>query len=168
MKTFLCGLATPFVLFPVIALAYFGLGMGESRSDEKPPRLETRLMQSVVRATVRRSARGLSAPIPENSETIITGGKLYLAGCAGCHGEPSKPYQEDRAHYPPVPQLPHTGSQYSEPEIAWIIQHGVRFTAMSAYGHFYKENELWALAAFVRRANTLSPAEIQAIRADNH
>ena len=163
MKKFLFGLAMPFVVFPVALLAYFGLGMSETRSDIKPPAWETLLIESAVRAAVRRSAKELSARAPVNQETIIAGGKLYLAGCAGCHGEPGKP-GGDLAQYPPPPQLPHTGSQYSEPEIAWIIKHGIRLTGMSAYGPFYKENELWALAAFVHKINALSAAEIQAIQ----
>jgi len=163
MKKFLFGLAMPFVVFPVALLAYFGLGMSETRSDIKPPAWETLLIESAVRAAVRRNAKELSARLPANQETIIAGGKLYLAGCAGCHGEPGKP-GGDLAQYPPPPQLPHAGSQYSEPEIAWIIKHGIRLTGMSAYGPFYKENELWALAAFVHKINALSAAEIQAIQ----
>jgi hypothetical protein len=34
-------------------------------------------------------------------------------------------------------------------------------TGMSAYGPFYNESELWSLAAFVRRINALSAAEIK-------
>jgi mono/diheme cytochrome c family protein len=168
VKKFLAGFATAFVLLPFAVLAYFGFGMSEIGSDTKPPVWETWLMQSAVRTTVRRSAKELVAPVPANQESIIAGGKLYLAGCAGCHGEPGKPYEEDHVHYPPVPQLPYTGSQYSEPEIVWIIKHGVRLTAMSAYGPFYKEHEVWALAAFIHRINALSVDEIQAIKQKNH
>lgn len=168
MKTFLCGFAAPIVVFPLAVLAYFGLGMSETRSDVRPPAWESVLMQSAVRASVRRGAASMSAPAPASEESIVAGGKRYMAGCAGCHGEPGKPYEEEHTHYPPVPQLPHTGTQYSEPEIAWIIKHGVRMTGMSAYGPFYKESELWALASFVHRINTLSAAEIQAIQPEKH
>jgi mono/diheme cytochrome c family protein len=164
MNKFLCGFATPLMLFLLSILAFFESGMGPIRSDAKPPAWETSIMQAVVRGAVRRSAKGMSAPTPATPESIIAGGKLYMAGCAGCHGEPGKPFREDHDHYPPVPQLPHTISQYSEPEIAWIIKHGVRMTGMSAYGGFYREDQLWALAAFVHRINGLSPAEIQGIQ----
>jgi mono/diheme cytochrome c family protein len=168
MKIFLSGLAAPFLLFPAAVLAFFALGMGDPRSDVTPPRWETLVMKSAVRASVQRSAKGLSSPAPANQEAIVAGGKLYLAGCAGCHGEPGKPYAEDHSGYPPAPQLPHTGSQYSEPEIVTIVAHGVRMTAMSAYRPFYKDDQLRALAAFVHRIDTLSPAEIQAIQPIKH
>ena len=165
---FLCGVATAVVLIPAAVLGYFALGLGQTRSDTKPPEWETLVMGSATRAAVRRNARTLAAPKTASEhaaseEAVIAGGKLYLAGCSGCHGEPGKPYREEHEHYPPVPQLPHSGSQYSEAEIAWIIKHGIRMTGMSAYGPFYKEEQVWALAAFVKRSNTLSNQEIEAI-----
>jgi len=41
----------------------------------------------------------------------------------------------------------------------WIIKHGVRRSGMSAYGPFYKEEELWQLAAFVKRIPHLPAAK---------
>ena len=164
MKKFLLGFVTPFVLFPLVALAYFHLGFGDTRSDVKPSRWEFSITRPAVHAAVKRSAANLSAPAPATDESIIAGGKLYVMGCMGCHGELGKPYAEDHANFPPVPQLPHVGTRYSEPEIYWIIKHGIRMTAMSAYGPFYKEDQLWSLAAFIRRIDKLTPAEIQSIQ----
>jgi hypothetical protein len=39
-----------------------------------------------------------------------------------------------------------------------ISKHGVRRTGMSAYGPFYKEAEMWQLAAFVKRMRELPAA----------
>src|SRR5579871_4836400 len=164
MKNFAIGFVTPFILFPLGVLTYFALGFAGTPSDVKPPAWETAIMQPSVRAAVKRNAANISAPGKATEDSIVAGGKLYVMGCMGCHGEPGKPYAEDHANYPPVPQLPHVGTQYSEPEIYWIIKHGIRMTAMSAYGSFYKEDQLWSLAAFVRRINTLTPAEIQSIQ----
>jgi mono/diheme cytochrome c family protein len=168
MKNFLAGFITPFILLPLVVLAYFALGFGDTRSDVKPSRWETALIRPAVRDAVRRNAANLSTPSTATEESIIAGGKLYVLGCMGCHGEPGKPYAEDHANFPPVPQLPHVGTQYSEPEIYWIVKHGIRFTAMSAYGPFYKEDQLWSLAAFIHRINTLTPAEIQSIQPQKH
>jgi mono/diheme cytochrome c family protein len=155
MKTFLLGFIAAFVVLPIGALAYFRLGLAEMRSDVRPTAWETRLMQSTVRASVRRGASGMQAPPPGNLEdAIVEGGKLYVNGCMGCHGQPGKA-GEDLDHYPPVPQLPQVGTQYPEPELYWIVKHGIRNTAMSAYGPFYSEKEMWALASFLRRIDHL-------------
>ena len=122
-------------------------------------------MGSAVRASVRRSAAGIQSPLPTNSdETLVEGGTLYFNGCAGCHGEPGKP-EEDLSHYPRVPQFAQVATQYSEPEMYWIIKHGVRMTGMSAYGPFYSDKEVWALARFLRRINSLPSGVLERIQA---
>jgi mono/diheme cytochrome c family protein len=165
MKNFLVGFIAAVVVLPVGALTYFRLGCEETRSDARPPAWETRLMTSAVHASVRRSASGIQAPSSENlDDAIVAGGKLYFEGCAGCHGQPRKA-EQDLSHYPPVPQLWQVGTKYSEPEIHWIIQHGIRHTAMSAYGPFYSDKQLWALASFVRRMDNLPPGALERIQA---
>ena len=122
-------------------------------------------MTSAVHASVRRSASGIQAPSAENlDDAIVAGGKLYFEGCAGCHGQPGKA-EQDLSHYPPVPQLWQVSTKYSEPEIYWIIQHGIRHTAMSAYGPFYSDKQLWALASFVRRIDNFPAGLMERIQA---
>jgi mono/diheme cytochrome c family protein len=165
MKTFLSGFIAAFVLLPLIAIGYFSLGLAQTASDIAPPAWESHLMNSAVHASVRRSAREIQTPPSGNvEETMIEGGKLYFNGCMGCHGEPGK-FQEDRSNYPPVPQLAQVGTQYSEPEIYWIAKHGIRNTAMSAYGPFYTDKQMWALATFLRRIDHLPPDVLEQIRA---
>jgi len=168
VKNFTAGFVAPFILLPLVVLVYFALGMADTRCDVKPTAWESAVMKPAVRSAVKRKAANLSAPGTATEDSIIAGGKLYVMGCMGCHGEPGKPFAEDHANYPPAPQLPHVGTQYSEPEIYWIIKHGIRMTAMSAYGPFYKEDQLWSLAAFIRRVDTLTPVEIQSIQPQKH
>jgi mono/diheme cytochrome c family protein len=165
MKAFLLGFIAALVVLPACALAYFRLGLAETRSDAIPPAWETFVMRSAVHASVHRSAAGLQAPPSGNvDEAVIEGGKLYLNGCAGCHGTPGKP-GEDLSSYPRVPQLPQVGTEYSQPEMYWIIKHGVRNTAMSAYGPFYSDKELWALTSFLGQINHLPPGVLDRIQA---
>jgi mono/diheme cytochrome c family protein len=168
MKNFLIGFGTPFILLPLIVLAYFALGFAETPGDVRPPAWETAILKPAVRAAVKRNAASLPAPSTATEDSIIAGGKLYVRGCMGCHGDPGKPFAEDHADYPPIPQLPHVGTNYSEPEIYWVIKHGIRMTAMSAYGYAYSEDQLWSLAAFIRRIDKLTPAEIAAIQPEKH
>ena len=122
-------------------------------------------MSVAVHAAVARSAAGLAAPATANDEALIKGGRLYMEGCAGCHGELGKPYAEDRSHYPAAPQLPHTGTNYTEPQVYWIVKHGIGMTAMSAYGRFYSEEQLWAIAAFLHNVRNLPPGLAERILA---
>lgn len=159
MKNFCLGFAAAIVIFPLSVLAYVWVGLAGVQANVPPPSWERRLMTTAVHTSVARHAertRPESAG-PENADQIVAGGRLYVNGCAGCHGELGKPFQEDRSLYPPVPQLPHIGTQYTEPQIYWVVKHGVRMTAMSAYGPFYSEKDLWSIAAFVHQIRNLPP-----------
>jgi mono/diheme cytochrome c family protein len=151
-------------MVPLAVLLYFVLGLASTQADVSPSTFETQTMRQAVLASVRRSASGLSAPGPVSNETLIEGGKLYVAGCVGCHGAIAKPLQEDHDHFPPAPQLPYAETRYTEPELYWIVKHGVRMTAMSAYGPFYSEKELWSLAGFLHRIKSLPPEVVGAIQ----
>ena len=97
-----------------------------------------------------RSATKLIVPIADD-DVLVKGGKVYVEGCQGCHGELEKPFGEDHTHYPRAHNSPTPENQYTEPQIYWIVKHGIRMTAMSAYGRFYSEEQLWSIAAFLHR-----------------
>jgi len=164
VKRFALGFVVALIVLPIVCLAYFSLGFSQIRVDAKPSALETAVLRAAVRASVRRSAAGVPSPPAANDDDIVAGGKLYVLGCQGCHGDLGGPYQEDNDLYPAPPQLTHAGTQYSEPELYWIVKHGVRMTGMSAYGPFYSEKELWSLAAFLRRIDKLPREMIEKVR----
>jgi len=59
--------------------------------------------------------------------------------------------------YPPVPQLPKVGTEYSEAQIFWIAKHGVRRTGMFANSKWDSDKKLWTVAAYVQRIKSLPP-----------
>ena len=165
MKSYLQGILGAFVLAPAALASCLLLGFTPIHSDAKPSTFESAVMRRSVRASVRRHATEFS-PMPVADErAVIAGGKLYVQGCAGCHGELGKPFQEDRVNFPPAPQLTTVGTQYSQAEAAWIIKHGIRMTAMSAYGHFYTPDQLAEISAFVKECNHLPRSTVDLILA---
>lgn len=163
MRNFFLGFIAALLVLPISALGYFTLGFAELRSDAKPPALERELMRAAVHASVRRSASAIQTPLKANDETLVEGGTLYLNGCAGCHGRPGK-LGDDLGNYPPAPRFARVGTQYSEPEMYWTIKHGIRMTGMSAYGPFFSDKQIWALASFLHRIQSLPPGVLERIQ----
>ena len=164
MKDFALGFVAMIALLVAGSWSYLRLGLADVPADVKPSSIENRLTSLAVRAAVRHNAPKTEDPFPPTDENLIAGGILYVNGCAGCHGQPGKPPGEEDPEYSRPPKFAKDASPYSEPEMLWVIKHGVRRTGMSAYGPFYSEKEMWNLAAFVKRMQNLSPAVLQGIQ----
>ncbi len=159
VKLFLVGFLSGIAVLLLGVMGYLRVGLAEVRGNIGPSRWESRLMYSAVHASVRRHAPEQPNPIPPTNENLIAGGKLYTDNCAGCHGTPGKPPKDySDSLYPPIPQLPKAGTEYSEAQIFWIAKHGIRRTGMFANGKWIADKELWTVAAFIKRIKELPPS----------
>jgi mono/diheme cytochrome c family protein len=163
MKNFLLGFIATIVLLPAGLIGYLRLGGAEVRADVHAPAWQDRLFHFAVHAAVRRSAPKAQHSARAADSDLIAGGKLYLDDCAGCHGRPGGRRRKLIWFFPP-PELAYIGTQYAEPELAWIIQHGIRRTAMSAQGPSYTEKQRWLLAEFVGHMKDLPPPVLNALQ----
>jgi len=162
MKNFLLGVLVTTAVLATSMFVYFRLGLPEVRADLSPPRWESYLMYTSVHASVRRRAPELPNPIKPTDENLIAGGKFYLDACSGCHGTPGKPFGgKGPVLYPPIPELPVVGTDYSEAQIFWIAKHGLRRSGMFANGVWASDEKLWTAAAYIKRLNSL-PSAVQA------
>jgi hypothetical protein len=60
--------------------------------------------------------------------------------------------------YPPAPELPAVGTQYSAAQVFWVAKHGIRRTGMFANGTWDADSVLWPIATFITRITDLPPA----------
>jgi mono/diheme cytochrome c family protein len=161
MKYFLLGFLAAALSLPIGTALAFRSGMFDVNADAAPSKLESRFMAAAVRNSIaKQAAMDLTPTGIVDEDRMVEGGKLYEEGCVGCHGELGKPLAPDHSDFPPAPQLPHIGTEYTEPQIYWIVKHGIRMTPMSAYGPFYSESKLRSIAAFVHQIRNL-PSEVQ-------
>ena len=164
MKHFLLGVVTTLVFLAAGTLLYLRMGWAEVRADVPPPRWETSLLSTAVHASVRREAPEMPNPVAPSDQNLIAGGKMYLNECAGCHGTPGKPEEAGDSLYPPIPQLPTAGTEYTEAQVFWVAKHGIRRAGMFANGKWDSDQKLWTIAAFIKRMQTLPPAVKDALQ----
>jgi cytochrome c553 len=89
----------------------------------------------------------------------ILGRIIRAAASAGCHGTPGTPENGKGAVlFPIIPELPVVGTRYTEAQVFWVAKHGIRRSGMFANGEYAKDNDLWTVAAYIKRMNSLSPA----------
>jgi thiosulfate dehydrogenase len=163
MKNFVVGALSGAFLLLVVGMLYLRLGFAEIRGDLRPSSFETRFMTASVHAAVRRQAAETPNPVAPTEENLIAGGKLYSGGCAGCHGNPGSSEDSGDSLFPPVPQLPKVGTDYTEAQIFWVAKHGIRRTGMFANGKWNSDKELWTMAAYIKRIRELPPTVQKAL-----
>lgn len=119
--------------------------------------------------SVRRSARDIVAPRLDDAALVRTGFVLYDTLCVVCHGAPAVPAEPlGFGINPDPPPLNEVGPDWSDAELFWITKHGLRMAGMPGFGLTFADGDIWALVAFVRRLERLSPAEYAAMRATRH
>jgi hypothetical protein len=79
VKNFVIGSVLAIVLVTATLAFYLGLGFMSVAADQKPSTIEVGLMTMSVRKAVQRRAPSIPCPIPDSLESLIAGGKLYLA-----------------------------------------------------------------------------------------
>ncbi len=63
--------------------------------------------------------------------------------------------------YPQAPELA-TAQDLSAAQQFWIIKHGVKLSAMPAWGRTHPDPLIWDMVAFVRKLPAMTPAQYKA------
>jgi mono/diheme cytochrome c family protein len=92
---------------------------------------------------------------------IESGAERYAALCVGCHLAPGAAKSDLRAGlYPHPPNLAQEDIQESR-RAFWVIKHGIKMSAMPAWGKTMDDAAIWDVVAFVRKMPSMTPKEYQ-------
>jgi mono/diheme cytochrome c family protein len=120
---------------------------------EEPGRLETLVADRGRHFLIHRaSRRGIPPPPGDKKASIASGSVLYGLECGMCHG-PDGHAQTPMGKwmYPRAADLTRADVQrYSDDELFWIIQNGIRLSGMPAFGKVESEQHIWNLVHYVR------------------
>jgi mono/diheme cytochrome c family protein len=156
MRAFLSGVVFALGTAGALGLGVIFLGLAPVNADQRPSAIEARVLGIALREAVGHRAAGVEEPAPPSSEDLASGGDIYREMCARCHSEVGQTSTRlGSSFYPPAPQLPGHGSEWSERELFWIIKHGIRNTAMPAWGSLLSDDDIRQVAALVKRFDTV-------------
>lgn len=103
---------------------------------------------------------GVAAPPLGDPGLVLKGAGHYELGCRPCHGSPAEPRGRTvRRMTPAPPYLPPAIPAWDVEELYYIVKHGVKFTGMPAWPSAHRDDEVWAMVAFLRRLPALDAAE---------
>lgn len=91
---------------------------------------------------------------------VVKGAGHYEIGCRPCHGTPELRSPRVASKMTPhPPHLPDTVSKWKPEELFYIVKHGVKFTGMPAWPSQRRDDEVWAMVAFLMRFPNMSAQE---------
>lgn len=144
----------------VAALLFVGGGFVPIAASEGHWPVTRMLLQFAMHRSVATQSLGIQAPPLDDPALVRKGAGHYASSCMPCHGAPGveRPVLP-RAMLPEPPPLVRVmaARQWSRPQLFWIVKHGIKYTAMPAWTTQRRDDEVWAMVAFLERLPRLSP-----------
>ena len=128
----------------------------------KPTQLEAMLARNARHMAIPADARAKQNPIAASAENLRDARLHFADHCAICHGnDGTGETMIGKGMYPKPPDLRASDTQkLSDGEIFWIIENGVRFTGMPAFGgNNDSQQDSWKLVQFIRHLPQLTAEE---------
>jgi len=130
----------------------------------RPGTLETTLARAVRSLAVPAAVAGLANPVADSRDAVEQGMAHFADHCASCHAnDGSGETSMGQGLFPKPPDLRTAATQQlSDGTLFYIVEHGVRFTGMPAFGTGDAEGETssWQLVRFMRTLPTLSADDL--------
>jgi cytochrome c553 len=114
-------------------------------------RITNWLLHFAMERSVSTHAIPIAAPRLDHPALVRRGATHYDLGCSPCHGnvEGTTP-RIPLAMLPPPPPLPPRVARWRPEELFYIVKHGVKFTGMPAWPAQQRDDEVWAVVAFLQ------------------
>ena len=157
MGKFIAGIVFTIVVLGAGGLLYTYLGHMPVNADVVPGKLETYFAGHAMDASVHRQAPKINNPVQPTEENLLRGMLIYSMNCAQCHGEPTRKASLGNGEYPPAPQFTENPPDMPDHQNYWIIKHGIRYTAMPAWGKMLSDDDIWKVTTFLGNWKKLPP-----------
>ena len=141
-------------------------------AGKQPSQGETSLANAAKDVAIPLEAGMKKNPLPKTAEVVSQGQEVFLGSCVECHGAEGRgDTNVGRNMAPPAMDLSSSHVQHwSDAELFWIIQNGVRLTGMPAWHTSISDDDTWKLARFIHNlprvdaasASTAVPPQAQA------
>ncbi|MGZ8422406.1 MAG: c-type cytochrome [Nitrospira sp.] len=172
MKKF-CGFLILGLLATLALLGWFGYQSYTTGFSAKaePNELEILIARQLRHLAIPIENRRLRNPLPLTQELMKDARAHFADHCASCHANNGSGQTAiGRNVYPKSPdlRLPDTQTM-SDGELFFVIQNGIRFTAMPAWGTGdpAKDSGSWQLVHFIRHLPSLTEEELQEMKSLN-
>jgi mono/diheme cytochrome c family protein len=151
-------IAAALVALALGAALFVGAGIYNIGADDHHTKATLALIVELRERSIAVRARALQVPDLEAEPRILAGAGHYATLCVGCHLAPGVTKSDvRRGLYPHPPNL--AQEDPGDPRNTfWTIKHGIKMSAMPAWGTTLDDTAIWDLVAFLRKMPAMTPA----------
>ena len=123
--------------------------------------ITAKLLDFAKLQSVRTHSFRIHAPDLGAASLVIRGAGHYALGCEPCHGAPGVDVPPVMAAMtPPPPALTAESlGRWNAPQLFSIVKHGIKFTGMPGWPVQQRDDEVWAMVAFLGRMSRMNESE---------
>ena len=128
----------------------------------------TKLIGFARERSIEVRAAGVKVPPLSSPAMIREGAEHYDAMCVSCHLAPGMRENEMRPGMNPKPPVLASVPPESPAEQFWIIKHGLKMTAMPAWGRTHSDEEIWNMVAFLQKLPSMPAQQYRTLTQNAH
>jgi mono/diheme cytochrome c family protein len=141
------------------AAVFVGSGIYNMGADDHHTALVLAIIERLRDRSITVRSSAILVPELEDASSVQAGGARYAALCVGCHLAPGVSKSDLRPGlYPHPPDLAQ-GEVVNAQRAFWIIKHGIKMSAMPAWGKSLDDATIWDIVAFVRGLPAMTPEQ---------
>jgi cytochrome c553 len=140
-----------FALMAAAAAAVVASGVVSIKASSGHWPITAWLLDYAKRRSVALHSLAIAAPPLDDRALVVRGAGHYEMGCRQCHGSPGTPMPRIPERMTPhPPPLRAQVTRWTPEELFYIVKHGIKFTGMPAWPAAERDDEVWAMVAFLR------------------
>jgi cytochrome c553 len=140
---------------------FIGSGVYNIGADDHHTKIVLALIEQLRDHSIESRSRRIEAHFVADPARIADGAQIYAAPCVGCHLAPGVTKSDIRQGlYPHPPNLAQEELQPAQ-RAFWVIKHGIKMSAMPAWGKTLDDEAIWDIVAFIRKMPDMTPDSYQ-------
>jgi mono/diheme cytochrome c family protein/ketosteroid isomerase-like protein len=153
------------VVAVIVHAAYVYSGIYDMGADASHWRVTEQVIDVLRDRSIETRIGNIRAPELEDPAMIADGAAHYAEMCVACHLAPGVEDTEIRKGlYPQPPKLADPWPADPRAQF-WAIKHGIKLTAMPAWGKTHDDASIWAIVAFLKKLQGMTPEQYREITA---
>lgn len=145
-------------------LVVMGSGIIPNRASDGHWAVTEWFLSTATRQSVATQSLLIEAPPLDDPALVLKGAGHFDTGCSPCHGNPDnrKPSVAGQMT-PSPPYLAEVVGSWTAPQLFYIVKHGIKFAGMPSWPALERDDEVWAMVAFLQLLPGLDEAAYRAL-----